>query len=287
MSDARTTLTQVRDKAITAVAARAMSMPIERQTPHLTLRTRVTAVTALSEHVRRVRLAAPEMGAGYTLAGPDEYVGLLMPQVGRDLPPIPPDAGTAVRSALRAIPEDVRPDLRWYTIRRLLPDTHEVDVDLVVHGDSGPGSAWALRVRPGEEVGMQTASACYRVPGASGHHLIVGDETSAPAIAAILETVEDDVTAHVVLEVPDRSYLPEVGLLEGRGALVVERGTRPNGEAALEATVALDLPELSFGWACGEKRLSSSLRRHLVRERGLDRRSVYFCAYWNEGKARH
>ena len=50
-----------------------------------------------------------------------------------------------VRASIAAIPEDVRPDLRWYTIRSHDRAAGRIDVDIVTHGDSGPGSAWTVR----------------------------------------------------------------------------------------------------------------------------------------------
>lgn len=264
-----------------------MSMPVER-TRHHTLRARVSATRELGLHVRRLTLTAPEIGEPYATLGPDEYLGLVMPQTGRDLPELPRDAGTALRAALRGIDADVRPDLRWYTVRALRPERHELDVDVVVHGDDGPGSAWVTRAEVGDEVGLQSGSACYRVPGAAGHHVVVGDETAAPAIAAVLEAgaAEADVVRHVLIEAPDLSYLPEAELLRAHGALLLERGDAECGSAVLARLEELTLPGLAFGWACGEKRLASGVRRHLVRERGLDRRAVYFSSYWIEGRPR-
>ncbi len=100
----------------------------------------VTAVTELSEHMRRITFHAPEL-ASFEVTGPDEYFGLLM-ATGRELV-MPADDRINVRSSLRAMPEDTRPDLRWYTVRAHRPDVAEIEVDFVVHGDAGPGTRWA------------------------------------------------------------------------------------------------------------------------------------------------
>ena len=119
----------------------------------------VTAVRILTEPVRRITLHAPEFGQ-FTPSGPDEYFALLFPaRPGQDL--VMPNADKVnVRTAVAQIPEPQRPEMRWYTVRALRPEVGEIDVDIVVHGDSGPGSAWALRAAPGDRVGFRASGSC-------------------------------------------------------------------------------------------------------------------------------
>jgi len=47
------------------------------------------------------------------------------------------------------------------------------------------------------------------------------------------------------------------------------------------------LPQRSSGvyaWLAGEAGVVKGLRRHLVQERGIDRRSVAFMGYWRDGR---
>ncbi|MBJ7452934.1 MAG: SIP domain-containing protein, partial [Blastococcus sp.] len=39
-----------------------------------------------------------------------------------------------------------------------------------------------------------------------------------------------------------------------------------------------------YAWLAGEAGVVKGLRRHLVQERGIDRRSVAFMGYWREGR---
>ena len=64
---------------------------------------------------------------------------------------------------MAALPARHRPALRWYTIRDHDPVLGVVDIDVVdTHGDSGPGSAWTCRARPGDPVGIRASGALYR-----------------------------------------------------------------------------------------------------------------------------
>ena len=55
-----------------------------------------------------------------------------------------------------------------------------------------------------------------------------------------------------------------------------------------EVPAADGLPRRSSGvyaWLAGEAGVVKGLRRHLVQERGVDRRSVAFMGYWRDGKS--
>ena len=219
----------------------------------------VTAVAELSAHMRRITFHAPEL-ASFATTGPDEYFGLLM-ATDRELV-MPADDRINVRSSLRAMPEDTRPDLRWYSVRAHRPGTAEIDVDFVVHGDAGPGTRWARRASTGEKAGFRAAGSAY-LP-VDGTIPLAADETALPALAAILEVESRPV--HVFVEVPDESYRVPLD------AEWVFRGENAPGSAVVEAIRAADLSSVDYGWACGESGLATGVRRHLVKDRGVDRK---------------
>ena len=112
-----------------------------------------------------------------------------------------------MRQAIRKLPADQRPELRWYTIRSLRPDVREIDVGFVLHGDAGPGSRWAGAARPGDEVGFRAGKATYVPPDGDGRRLLAADETALPALAAILEAHgAGPAPIEAFAEVPDESY---------------------------------------------------------------------------------
>ncbi|MFD9699754.1 siderophore-interacting protein [Lentzea sp. NPDC059081] len=234
----------------------------------------VTAVTDLGEHMRRITFHAPEF-AEYAVTGPDEYFGLIMAQ-GDDLV-MPADDRINVRAALQAMPEDLRPDLRWYTVRAHRPERAEIDVDFVVHGDAGPGTRWARRATSGSRAGFRAGGSAYRPP-AEGSVLLVADETALPALAAILEV--ETRPLHVFVEVPDESFRLDLE------AEWVFRGDAEPGTAVLRAVQGRALSTVDYAWACGESALATGVRRHLVKDRGVDRKAILFSGYWKVGAAR-
>ncbi|SOC56557.1 siderophore-interacting protein [Ornithinimicrobium cerasi] len=264
-------------------------VPTERDV-HRCVRGTVGAVVEVAPWLRRLTVRVPDM-QGYDVLGPDEYVGLVMPRPGAALPDLSSVRGPNPRPVLGALPEAVRPDVRWYTVRGWRPATAELDLEIVLHpaGEvaEGPGATWLRGVRAGDPVAVQTGSASFVPDSGARVRLVAGDETAYPAIAGILEATQGRGQAlHVLLEVGRTGVLPDLPT-PGTGSLtVVVRGDRRTGEALLEAVRAADLSDLDDAWVAGEQELAASVRRHLVTERGVARTSVYFCAYWILGRPR-
>ncbi|SNS66327.1 NADPH-dependent ferric siderophore reductase, contains FAD-binding and SIP domains [Asanoa hainanensis] len=228
-------------------------------------------------------------------------------------------------SSWRALPDDRRNPIRTYTAAAVRPDLAEVDVDMVLHGDGGPASQWALLATVGDELVLLGPNAEH-----SGDHgglefrppigarlLIAGDETAVPAVAAILSRLPADARGDVVLEVPalgDALDLPApTGLrvqwvcrdgAHDYGARLVAAvqhvvaGNRTPVPAGVRAVVdeldpdgdIWEVPEEGavgdrYAWLAGESAAITTLRRHLVKEQGWDRKSVAFMGYWKNGRA--
>ena len=284
-------IAELADRALYGAARvwnrRSMAAVAERD-GHVQFEATVAAVTDLNPSMRRITLAAREFGQ-YALAGPDEYFGLLMP--GADGRLHLPDAERInVRAAVAEMAEEEQPGLRWYTVRELRRATSELDVDIVTHGDAGPGSAWAVRAKVGDPVGFRSGGALYTAFDPA-RQLFVADETAVPALLAILQErsrrrlpgLGDAVQVHV--EVPAAEMLE--GLDLPAEVTVHLRGDEDPGTAVLAALTAdPSLTEgFDYAWACGEAGLATSVRRHLVSV-GMEKRDITFSGYWKLGAAR-
>lgn len=274
-----------------------MARVIERDV-HVQIRCDVSAVQELGPGMRRITLASPELRT-FTCSGPDEYFGLMMPPAidgdpARRAPLVMPSqlSGHA-REAIAAMPEHQRPELRWYTVAEHRPALGELDVDVVLHGDAGPGTAWARRATVGDPVGFRSGGALYRPGAGASSQLLVADETALPAMLAIRDhwarTGTRPQWAQLHLEVSD---LAALGYDTGNRRLPEEitvhhRGGGAPGSAVIPAlATSMDLGTIDYAWLCGESGLVTALRRHLVNTVGVHRRSVLFSGYWRLGAAR-
>ena len=241
---------------------------------------RVLRTAPVGPHLTRITLGGPEL-ARFAATGHDQVVRMFFPQPGQREPVIP-DSGDWWET-YQAIPEDRRPALRNYTVRRFDPDALELDVVFVLHGDEGPASAWALRAAPGDVVGVCHDAASARPPADTDWLLLVADETGLPALSVILEELPADRRALVYVEVGG----PEDELPLSTGPLVdlvwLPRGTVGPGRSDVVIRTLRDaaLPEGQvFAWVAGESGMVKDVRRHLVRDLGVDKRRVEFCGYW-------
>ncbi|TQS40003.1 siderophore-interacting protein [Cryptosporangium phraense] len=247
----------------------------------------VAAVRDVSPNMRRVTVTGPSL-AGFLDDGPDQRIKLLLPRPGQDEPVLAAgtDSGEWYQSWL-AQPADVRPIMRTYTLRAARPDRCEADVDLLLHGDSGPASAWAGRVRPGNRLAIVGAYAEFYPPEETDWHLLVGDETALPAIGSTLERLPSSARGSVLLEVGSRAekaYLDEVGVPSGVEVTWVLREGAAPGARLLDALRAASFPAgRPYAWVCGESDAVKVLRRHLVTDRGVDKDDVLFMGYWRLG----
>ncbi|HMO10999.1 MAG TPA: siderophore-interacting protein [Actinotalea sp.] len=176
-------------------------------------RVAVSRVLPLSPHLVRVTFTGPDLGL-IAATGLDHRIKLVLPLDGRLCDVGADDAQTLADGSWyarwRELPDEERCPIRTYTIRHARPERGEVDVDMVLHeprpGD-GPAVRWLRTARTGDEILLvgpdrraPVAGVDWR-PGGARHLLLVGDETAAPAICAIIEGLPDGV-AQGFVEVP-------------------------------------------------------------------------------------
>lgn len=222
----------------------------------------------------RVTLGGDEL-AGFGGDGPDRRIKMFFPVPGQDRPAVP----RATSGGPLWPPGEARPAIRTYTVRRFDAEAGELDVDFVLHAGRGPGAAWARDARPGSWVGVSEPGGRYVPDPDADFHVVIGDETALPAVATVLDALPPGVPALVLLEIADADEEQE---LPGSADVTwVHRGGREPGVPLAEAVRAATFPDgRGQAWLSGESACVRDLRRHLLDERGLDRRAVYATGYW-------
>ncbi|BBG04106.1 MULTISPECIES: siderophore-interacting protein [Pseudonocardia] len=164
-----------------------------------------------------------------------------------------------------------RPAFRPYTVRRFDPVSTELDLDVVLHGD-GPGARWARTAVPGQPVRFTgPRSEFWACPDVDAH-LLVGDATAAPGAVAILESLPGaDARALLQVDGPAErcSDDPRIVWLHDDPVVALRDLALPGGRVQ--------------AWVAGEAAMVRDVRRHLLRERGLDRSDLHASGYWRRG----
>ena len=130
-------------------------MPVSVEAPALPFRmfaVQVAAVQTMCPSVLRVTFTGDDLDR-FADNGFDQRIKFFLP-----LENAPYDELLSLESSAdwygrwRAMPDDKRHPIRTYTARGVRQDRREVDVDIVLHGDLGPASRWALNAAPGDDL---------------------------------------------------------------------------------------------------------------------------------------
>ncbi|MYS22917.1 NADPH-dependent ferric siderophore reductase, contains FAD-binding and SIP domains [Streptomyces sp. DvalAA-14] len=239
----------------------------------------VVRTERLTPHMIRVVLAVDPASALEIGAHTDHYVKLLFPPEGVTYPE-PLD----IEAIRRDLPSEQWPRTRTYTVRAWDEASRELTVDFVHHGDEGLAGPWAAAARPGESVHFMGPGGGYAPDPTADWHLLAGDESALPAIAAALEQLPPGAPAKVFVEVAgldEEQKLPTAGEAD---IVWLHRGGGPIGAALVEAVTALDFPAGDVQvFVHGEAGFVKELRRHLRLDRAVPRERLSISGYWRRG----
>lgn len=241
---------------------------------------RVESVEWLTPHMIRVVLGGEGLSAFATRGHTDSYVKLLFP------PPALGDTEPFDLDRIRAErPRQEWPVTRTYTVRSWDPEALRLTLDFVHHGDKGLAGVWAAGAEPGDRLRLLGPGGGYSPDPEADWHLLAGDESALPAIAAAVERLAPHATAHVFVEVGGPEE--EIGLAGGENVHVrwLHRGNRPVGSLLVPAVRSLDFPEGSVqAFVHGEAAFVRDLRRLLRVDHGLPKERLSISGYWRAGR---
>ena len=239
------------------------------------IHTVVESVERLTPHLVRVVVGGAELegfGAGaYT----DHYVKLQLPA---------PGAGYAapfdVEEIRAAHPRDQWPRTRTYTVRAWEPETSRLTIDFVVHGDAGVAGPWAAAAQPGDVLQLSGPGGAYTPDPDADWHLLVGDLSVTPAIAASLLRIPSGVPVHVVVEVDGPEDEIELATPGDLRLTWLHTGGRDT-DALVGAVAALDFPAGAVhAFVHGEAAAVRAVRKHLLVDRGVPKEAMSVSGYW-------
>ncbi|WP_086560819.1 siderophore-interacting protein [Streptomyces africanus] len=259
----------------------------------------VVRTRRLGPSLVRVTFGGPDLHAFHS-DGRDQSLSLFLPHPGQPEPVVPLELGDGWWQGWRELPDDVRAVMRSYTLRELRRDPDEIDIDFALHGiepgasvQAGPASRWAAGAAAGDRVLLLGPAVAdnrairFRPPQDTDLVVVWGDETAVPAASAIVESLPAGTRARVWLEVPHAGDIQDLATEADAEItwLVREEQGHEGSALVLDALREAQLPpaERPYVWIAGESGCVKELRRHFVRERGIDRRRVTFVGYWRRG----
>ncbi|MFF5706997.1 siderophore-interacting protein [Streptomyces sp. NPDC012794] len=240
----------------------------------------VVRTERLTPHMVRLVLGGDGLAGFDAGAHTDHYVKLLFaPEGVRYAEPWDLDV---IRATHR---REAWPRQRAYTVRAWDPARRELTLDFVVHGDEGLAGPWAARVQPGERVHFLGPGGSYAPDPLAGWHLLAGDESALPGIAASMERMPRGSLVHAFVEVDGPADEQDIRTPDGVSPVWLHRGDRPVGAALVEAVTSLHFPSADVhAFVHGEAGFVKELRRHLRLDRGVARERLSISGYWRLGE---
>jgi NADPH-dependent ferric siderophore reductase len=193
------------------------------------------------------------------------------------------------------LPEEHRPVVRTYTVRRVDPDRREITVDFVVHGEHGAAGPWAASVQPGDPAYLMGPSGAYSPDPDADWHLLAGDEAGLPALSAALEALPPNAIGQAFIEVSgpdDEVPLSAPDGVEvrwvyrgGRADLVPEEQAGDNAPLIAAVKESAWLPGQAQVFIHGEAQaVMHNLRPYIRKVRGVDAKWASISGYWRRGR---
>ncbi len=243
---------------------------------------RVSATQRLTPSLVRVVLGGGDLADLTMPEATDAYVNVAIPPPGA-----PYDAVFDPAEVRAQFPKETWPARRRYTVRSWDATAHELTLDFVVHGDTGVAGPWAGTVEPGDVLVFEGPSGGYLPDPEADWHLMVGDESALPAIAASLEVLPTGTKAVVRLVCDGPDHEVELASPGDVDLFWLHRTGAPGDEDLLVSAVrAAVFPRgRVHAFVHGEAVEIRKIRKHLLVDRGLARSDMSCSPYWRRDMA--
>lgn len=216
----------------------------------------------LTPHLIRVHFGGPGFAAFQPSEHTDSYVKFIFPRDGIEV-------------------------LRTYTVRAVDREAGTLAADFVFHGTEGIAGPWAASVEPGETIDLYGPGGAYSPRADADWHLLAGDESALPAIAAALEAMPADAVGDAFIEVSGPDDELKLDKPAGVELTWLHRGARPAGELLAETVRAAP-------WRDGQVQVfihgeasavMHDLRRYIRRDRQVPAAwASSISGYWRRGR---
>ncbi|MDT5102841.1 MAG: hypothetical protein QOI25_354 [Mycobacterium sp.] len=246
----------------------------------------------LTPHMIRLVLGGSGLDTFKPSEFADSYVKFVIVDVDVDVSALPQPL---TLDSFNELPEEQRPVVRTYTIRRVDPDRREITVDFVVHGEHGAAGPWAASAQAGQPAYLMGPSGAYSPDPDADWHLLASDEAGLPALGAALEALPPNAVGRAFIEVsgPDEEVpLSAPDGVEvrwiyrgGRSDLVPEEQAGDNAPLIAAVTESAWLPGQVQVFIHGEAQaVMHNLRPYIRKVRGVDAKWASISGYWRRGR---
>lgn len=179
--------------------------------------------------------------------------------------------------------DNERPIVRTYTVRSIRPEQQEIDIEFALHDHSAPAIDFAKAAKPGIWLGISGPSEIKIQVLSAQHIFMAGDQTSLPAIAALVEKMHADTQGKIIVRI-DKSEHKQCISLPKNIEIIWVVGDIIKTNELIETFKLWSLPvnNVAF-WLGGEEQIVKVLRHYLRQEKNYSSAQIYAIPYWRYG----
>lgn len=243
----------------------------------------VTQVTHPVPSYARVTLAGPDLH-DFASLGPTDHAKVFFPHPFTGVLNAPSAVGPGEDGIVKP---DAQTFARDFTPLNVRTDASTglpiFDLDLFLHDDPGPASAWAAQAEVGDRLVVVGPRRSQSLPDGISRLLCIVDPSAMPAASRWIAEVPEGADIEVVADVSydDLDWVEEyLRVSTGREVLVRE----PLGGLD-QALLDSELSDDTFLFAAGDANRLIPLRRVIRDDLGLARDQYVLSGYWRSGEA--
>ena len=191
-----------------------------------------------------------------------------------------------------ADPKKMRSQMRTYTPRSFNPDTCELTVEFVLHGN-GLASSWASHTQVGDTLTIAGPGGGMDIPDTLQTMVMLVDESAIPAAGTILEALPAGCKPIIVCEVEDASEKRSLGSsVEVEPTWLFRQEQAANPGQLLEnylPNVVKSVKNLEdpFWLIACEASTMRRMRSQLLKQHGVIKNQLVSRGYWKSGASNH
>ena len=189
-------------------------------------------------------------------------------------------------------PKKMRSQMRTYTPRCFNPDTNELTVEFVLHGD-GLASTWAAQTKVGDTLTIAGPGGGMDIPDTLKNIVMLVDESAIPAAGTVLEALPASCKPVVICEVDNAHEQRSLSSSFGVKPIWLFRQEQSASPGQLLENylpnVLANIKDFDdpFWWIACEANAMRRMRSQLLTQHGVSKDQLVSRGYWKSGARNH
>ncbi len=234
--------------------------------------TEVVDIVDISPHMRRIILGGQGL-VDFPANQESAHVKVSLAEIDGQLP------------ALSSLKRGKRV-MRSYTIRHFDKAKNHLSIDFAINDHQGPITNWANKANIGDKLDIAGPGSKKHTSLNAPWHLLIGDLTALPALAATIEMLPKDASGYAIIQVPDERDIQNFSCpkdLQIRWLIAPYQA----GDQLLQIVQEIEWPGSQPAiFLAAEASQVKKIKAYLLTKPGFNSENLYASAYWKAKESR-